>query len=140
MSGKNARLGIWWGAVCLLNTEAHVMLVSMNLSSCRCVAKGAYLDKGMEEAQPKQQLLEGSRLLTVVEEGRVADWVIQVALQQVGSQALQYHTCRLRNSARYMSSGLCPMCILAVTKVCLEAGAFELQWRTASATAQLVAC
>ena len=44
----------------------------------------------MEEAQPKQQLLEGSRLLTVVEEGWVADWVVQVALQQVGAQALQH--------------------------------------------------
>ena len=62
------------------------------LSSCRHEAKGAYLNEGMEEAQPKQQLFEGSRLLTVVEEGWVTDWVIQVALQQVGSQALQHHT------------------------------------------------
>lgn len=53
---------------------------------------GAYLDKGMEEAQSKQQLLEGSGLLTIVEKGWVADWVIQVALQQIGSQALQHPT------------------------------------------------
>ena len=46
----------------------------------------------MEEAQPEEQLLEGSGLLTIVEEGWITDRVIQVALQQIGSQALQRHT------------------------------------------------
>ena len=62
------------------------MLLAMLSLGC------AYLNKGMEEAEPEQQLLKGSRLLTVVEEGWVADWIIQVALQQIGSQALQHHT------------------------------------------------
>ena len=38
------------------------------------------LDKGMEEAQPKEQLLEGLWLLAALEEGWIADWVIQIAL------------------------------------------------------------
>lgn len=46
----------------------------------------------MKEAQAEQQLLESCRLLTVVEEGQITDWVIQVALQQVGTQALHTHT------------------------------------------------
>lgn len=41
----------------------------------------ACLDKSMEEAQAKQQLLEGGGLLAVVEEGWVTDRVVQVALQ-----------------------------------------------------------
>ena len=53
---------------------------------------GANLNKGMEEAQPEEQPPEGSGLLTVVEEGWITDWVIQVALQQIGSQALQHRT------------------------------------------------
>ena len=53
-----------------------------------CAELSAYLYERMEEAKTKQQLLEGSWLLAVVEESWIADWVIQVALQQVGSQAL----------------------------------------------------
>lgn len=65
----------------MLDTDAHVTPDWQSfLSPCRYIASGAYLDKGVEEAQPKQQLFEGSRLLTVVEEGWVTDWVIQVAL------------------------------------------------------------
>jgi len=45
----------------------------------------------MEETQTKQQLLEGCGLLAVVEESWIADWVVQVALQQICPQAL--HTC-----------------------------------------------
>ena len=42
----------------------------------------------MEEAEPKEQLLEGLWLLAALEEGWITDWVIQVALQQVGPQPL----------------------------------------------------
>ncbi len=48
----------------------------------------AHLDKSMKEAQPKQQLLEGCWLLAAVEEGWITDGIIQVALHQVGPQAL----------------------------------------------------
>ena len=46
------------------------------------------LDKGMEETKAKQQLLEGRRLLAAVEEGWVTDRVIEITLQQIGSQSL----------------------------------------------------
>ena len=45
----------------------------------------------MKEAQPKQQLLEGCWLLAAVEEGWITDGIIQVALHQVGPQALHTH-------------------------------------------------
>lgn len=44
----------------------------------------------MEEAEAKQQLLEGLGLLAPLKEGGVTHRVIQVALQQVGSQTLQH--------------------------------------------------
>ena len=50
------------------------------------------LDKCVEEAEAKQQLLEGLRLLAGLKESRVADRVIQVALHQVGPQTLHTRT------------------------------------------------
>lgn len=59
----------------------------------------------MKEAQPKQQFLEGCWLLAVVEEGWITDGIIQVALHQIGPQAL--HTrqdCNIRRCYwRYLS-------------------------------------
>ena len=60
--------------------------LQVNVSVCK--GSFAYLDKSMEETQTKQQLLEGCRLLAAVEEGGIADRVIQVTLQQIGSQSL----------------------------------------------------
>lgn len=52
-------------------------------------AGNSHLNKGMEEAEAKEQLLEGCGLLATVEESGITDWIIQVALHQVCSQALQ---------------------------------------------------
>jgi len=65
-----------------------------------CMPDGmhTHLDKSMKETQPKQQLLEGCWLLAAVEEGWITDGIIQVALHQIGPQAL--HTCQDCNDRR----------------------------------------
>ena len=58
-------------------------------TACRARAC-ADLNKGVEEAQAKQQLPELEGLLGSIKEVRIPDRIIQVALHQVGLQALQH--------------------------------------------------